>query len=337
MSEIDSQLIKETNHIAKYLQEIKNALTLFDKTNNYDMQIKHVRNIFPAFKEILDEHFNKTSRWFDRYDKSSYKTNQDYYINTMWDYLYYPKINKHIYDKPFGYPGDFMLMNYLLDYQDNFIGDSSYERLINYYSVKLPFCLSNVTRRIYIKTIIQYLLDKNPSPSITSVACGSIRELLDLRTGHAKIKEINCIDFEPKVFEYIKNELTTRPFPSDTKINFIQQDLVAMVKTNKIPPFIKSQDFIYFSGIFDYLPDRIAKRVVNGFFPLLKDGGIMLICSCSKQYKQLHSYYEVLGKWKMIYRNEADLDNIISEISPKKYRFDHPVNGECYHFLILEK
>jgi len=285
----------------------------------------------------MDEHFSKTSVLFDGYDKDAYKTNQEYYIKKMWNYLHHPKINKHIYDKPFGYPGDFVIMNYILDYQNDFIGDSSYERLINYYSLKLPFCLANVARKEYIKSIIKKIVRSILHPSITSVACGSIRELLDLREGQVEIGEINCIDFEPKAFEYIKNELKTKPFPNNTRIEFIQKDILEMVKMRTAQAPIKAQDMIYFSGIFDYLPDRIAKKVFGSFYSLLKDGGTMLICNCSKKHKKLHSYYEVLGKWEMVYRDEEDLVNIISDTPTKKHRFEYPKNGECYSFLVIEK
>lgn len=336
MVNLDSRLIDGVNILVTYLRNIKNDLDEYDKTHLLDEQNKYIKLLYPEFKKKLDEHFTKTSQMFDGYGKEFYKVNQEYYIKSMWDYLYRTRINKHIYDKPLGYPGDFMLMNYILDYQNELIGDTSYEKLVNLYSLKLPFCLSNVARREYIKSIVLDIMTRKQYPSITSVACGSIRELLDIRDS-ARFKEINCVDFEPKVFDYIKNELKNAPFQNGTKIEFILKDVIEMVRGKETNTLIKDQDFIYFSGIFDYLPDRIAKKVCSSFFPLLKEGGNMLICNCSKKNKQLHSYYEVLGKWEMVYRNEDDLINMVSDLNPTKCRFDRPPDGSCYNFLLIEK
>ncbi|MFA5097040.1 MAG: class I SAM-dependent methyltransferase [Candidatus Margulisiibacteriota bacterium] len=331
-------LIKETKLILAFLKEYKDKLDAMDKADVQKDAEAYLLTIFPGFKKTMDEHFSKTSSIFDNIkDKTEYKDNQDYYIKTLWDYLYFPKINKHIYDKPFGYPGDFVLMNYIIDYQDKFIGESSFEKLINYYSVKSPFCLSNVARKEYLKSIIISTISRYKSPGITSVASGSIRELLDISGEHPHINEFNCIDFEPKAFEYIKNELKRDSFNNKIKMNFILKDIIKMIKTRDIGSLLKPQDLIYFSGIFDYLPDRIAKKVFTTFYSLLKDGGTMLICNCSKKNKKLHSYYEVLGKWEMIYRDEDDLIDIISDAHVKKHRFDYPKNGKCYNFLVIEK
>lgn len=337
MNEIDTSLTKESDSIVSYLKSLKNDLDLYDKNHKTAEQIAHINQMIPEFRSKMDEHFSKTSSLFDSYDEESYKVNQEYYIKRLWDYLYSTKINKHIYDKPFGYPGDFIIMNYIQDYQDQFLGDSSYEKIVNYYSLKLPFCLSNLARREYIRSKIINISAARPGLSITSVACGSIRELLDLRDSSLAIQEINCIDFEPKVFDYINEQLKASPFPDRTKVSLLQKDVMEMIKLNSSQSPVKNQDFIYFSGLFDYFPDRIARKVIARFFALLKDGGFMLICNCSKKNKKLHSYYEVLGKWEMIYRNEDDMVNLISDISPKRHFFEYPKNGECYNFLLLEK
>lgn len=336
MSDKDSNLIVEVNKLNYYLQRIKQDLDKFDETHSLEERDNYVERLYPEFKIKMDEHFTKTSKMFDQYDKATYKTNQEYYIKAVWEYLYSTIINRHIYDKPLGYPGDFILMNYILDYQDKFIGDTSYEKLINRYSLRLPFCVSNIARKEYLKSLISSLANQKKNLSVTSVACGSIRELLDIRA-NTNIKEINCIDFEPKVFEYIKSELSKQPFSNGTKVEFLLKDIVEMAKGKEIQALIKDQDLIYFSGIFDYLPDRIAKKVCGSFFPLLKEGGIMMICNSSRKNKKLHSYYEVLGKWEMVYRDEADLMTLVSDLAPKRCHFERPMNGEYYDFLVLVK
>lgn len=333
---IDKNLIILTEKLIDYLNVVKLKLDYFDKTYNQNEQIKYLKEFFPYFKTFLDEHFKETSNIFDTFDKTAYKENQDYYIKKLWDYLYHPLINKHIYDKPFGYPGDYVIMNYILDYQNEFIGKNCYEKLINHYSLTLSFCKSNVVRKNYIKSQIEKLaLIQNPI-SITSVACGPIREILELNSWQG-IKEINCIDFEPKVFEYIRQHPSYEKINRTTYLNFIQIDIKDIVKLNNTNFFLSEQDFIYFSGIFDYLPTKIAKRICNYFYKFLKNNGKMLICNSSKEHKRLHSYYEVLGKWEMIYRTKEDLENIISELTPKKYFFDTPKDGENYLFLMIEK
>lgn len=331
-------LTNEIQNIKQYLSKIKKNLDNNDKKNpDISEQSKFLDKIKTPFFEKMNKHFEITSKIFDEFNKEDYIRYQEYYLRQVFDLLYFPEINKHIYNKPFGYPGDYAIMNYILDYQDDYLGNSSYEKLINHYSCKLPFCQSNVVRKEYFKRKILEESNKCENTKISSVACGSIREFLDLRDFNLNIGQFNCIDFEPKVFAFIQEELKKKNFKSDISIKFILKNIIEISKSGLINEIIKPQNFIYFSGIFDYLPDRLAQKVIMEFVRVLADGGRMIICNSSKKNKRLHSYYEVLGKWIMIYRDEEDLKKLLKNTALKNYSFEYPEENGSYNYLVLSK
>jgi len=163
-------------------------------------------------------------------------------------------------------------------------------------------------------------LKKKDSARILSVASGPARELIELAEEGRIDKPLyfDCLDVEPEAFEYIKKSLE-KILPENKKnlnIRFIQADFLDLVKGRNAHDLFKKYDFVYSSGLFDYLTDRMAKRLILHLSGLLDNNATLIVTNAIKDDYH-RAYYEMLGGWKLINRSEKEMLDLASEIKEK--------------------
>lgn len=332
---------KEVEEIKQYIIELKGLCDEFDKNN----PSQEARDSFvdekkeEAFDRIM-KHFSKAWQKIIKLDKSSYTLYRKYYQNNLLPFFGYPEINAHIYNKPLGYAGDFITMNYIYDYNDKYLGESSFEKLINRLTCSIPISRSNLKRRVYLKeTIKEALKEKGEEVKITSIASGPARELLDLLESGEITRNIyfNCFDFEEKVFEYIKSRIRSMEGNGPIKnLKLIRGNIVDLIRKKDTRDKMQGQDLIYAFGIYDYLSDLLATKLTRALFDCLNQNGKLIICNSSSVKTDQRAYYEFLGEWEMIYRTNDELLKFSDGIPAKNVSLKDD-KDDCYLYMIIEK
>jgi len=176
-------------------------------------------------KEIfgkLDMYFNNTWEIARNFTEEEYDFHQKYSRRMLWPLLRDPvETNRLVCEKPLGYAGDFIIMNYIYDFHNKYLGSSSYEKLINFYTCNIPISTSVVKRKDFFKKKILEVLGSRRFPNVLSVGSGPTRELLELVREAKIVKPLyfDCLDFEKKALEYIQTEL--QKIESENKLVFI--------------------------------------------------------------------------------------------------------------------
>jgi len=75
----------------------------------------------------------------------------------------------------------------------------------------------------------------------------------------------------------------------------------------------KKCDFIYCSGLFDYLSNKLCKKLVDIFYNSLNKGGKLLITNMHLDNNDRH-LMELLLDWHLIYRKESDVVNFVNNL-----------------------
>ena len=65
----------------------------------------------------------------------------------------------------------------------------------------------------------------------------------------------------------------------------------------------KNYDFIYCAGLFDYLPDRTCKQLMNIFYEWLAPGGLLAATNVDA-CKPFRHMLEFVLDWHLIYRDQ---------------------------------
>ena len=300
----------------------------FVEKNKFNLEMTlnaYFKNIWKTAENIIPEDYSIHLRYYQ--EMLGY-----YLIDSI-------EIGRFMCHKPLGYAGDFMIMNYLYDYIDNYLGVSSYEKLNNSYICNTPIAYSVVERKELLKQKILDTLAGKDSAKILSVASGSARELIELAE-EGKIDKplyFDCLDVEPEAFEYIKKSLEKILSENKKNINirFIQTNFLDIVKGRDIHDLFKKYDLVYSSGLFDYLSDRMTRKSIFYLFGLLDNDASLIVTNAIKDDYH-RAYYEMLYGWKLIHRSEKEMLDLASEIKEKCFTEIVKLNTEKpFMFWIL--
>lgn len=299
--------------------------------------------------EKKDELFSRFNRHFfqvwgeiENRKEDEIKSYQKEFQEILGEPFLEAEINKYIKLKPLGYPGDFVMMNYIYDYHEKLLGESSLEMLINHYTTNIPISRSNILRKRYFKRRIAELLTKKDNPSAVSIGCGSARELIELLEEGKVNKPLRfvCVDFEQKALDHVKARIDQIDPKKRAKLEivFLRADIRDLIKNGRLFSKISDHDLVYASGLLDYLGGAMAKKVISILFGIVKTGGELIVVNAGLKDSYLRSYYEFLGEWVFFHRSQEEMLGWVRGLDKAQSiafeEFNEPIN---YHFLAFKK
>jgi extracellular factor (EF) 3-hydroxypalmitic acid methyl ester biosynthesis protein len=74
-------------------------------------------------------------------------------------------------------------------------------------------------------------------------------------------------------------------------------------------------DLVYCAGLFDYLSDRICRRLLEIFYDMLAPGGLLIATNVHPS-NDWRNWMEYLAEWHLVYRDEAQFLHIAPSSAP---------------------
>ena len=216
-------------------------------------------------------------------------------------------------DKPRGYAGDAVMLDYIYDRENvatlQLSGD---ERAVFRTVAESPTCASVDYRRQLIAQRIDTLAARGPL-QLLSLACGHARELdlsAALREG-AVTRAVMC-DQDSHSLEELARRHAARA-AVQTRPLTVRQFLARGSEVTALGAF----DFVYSAGLYDYLDQRCAQRLTRCLFERVAPGGQLLLANFHPANRGT-GYMEAFMDWWLIYRDEAQMQDLCAEISPSE-------------------
>ncbi|HEY5312523.1 MAG TPA: class I SAM-dependent methyltransferase, partial [Pirellulales bacterium] len=100
-------------------------------------------------------------------------------------------------------------------------------------------------------------------------------------------------------------------------------------------PREKEFDLVYSTGLFDYLSQRAARRLVRSMFGMLRPGGSLLVANFLPGIRDL-GYMESFMDWQLVYRNRSDMVDLTMDISEDEIDRVTLFSEECRNILFLQ-
>ena len=231
----------------------------------------------------------------------------------LWAYR--GKIVKRGYEKPRGYPGDYLMLEAVYDNRST-SEDIGY--CCDMYFLNNKYAVAVRNRKDMMKDMLLEHIRENTSPEIDilNIACGPCREITE-----AFSKKINCdkkinfnlVDFDEEALHFSKKSLS---FVETDNIVFryLKHNVLRYTSKDKeeYASLLGKQDFIYSIGLADYMPDKMFKKIISFCFKLLKPKG-----SFSFAHKDIKMYNPVdidwWCDWTFYSRDEKEVLGLVSE------------------------
>jgi extracellular factor (EF) 3-hydroxypalmitic acid methyl ester biosynthesis protein len=208
--------------------------------------------------------------------------------------------------KPRGYAGDAVMMDYIYSATPP-EGTSPIGRDVFSATTRAGMGLSVVYRRHLLRSLIDDTVVVHERPRLLSVAAGHCRELqgsLALHPGFAG--EFVAVD---------QDGLSCTEVEASTRGSRVQvvhggvRELLAAASEGGEPTLaarLGSFDLIYSAGLYDYLPEALAKRLTRRLFQMLRPGGRLLVANFVPGGSG-RGYMELFMDWTLILRDEAEM------------------------------
>jgi len=220
-------------------------------------------------------------------------------------------------NKPYGYAGDFKIID---DIYQNSPSTSSFDRLFDNYFQMSAISVAVRNRKEDFKNLVMNFANKNGEDLIRimdlgSGPCRDVKELLSSDELLNRNVIFDCYDHDEKALNFARSLLV-----NFSNVNFIKENALRLAATKDVGSRIHEKyNIIYSTGLFDYLSDKIATRLIRNLRKVLKAKGILAVSSVRDKYSNPSVHYmEWMGEWNLIYREDEELKKIFIDAGFKK-------------------
>ncbi|HPE34783.1 MAG TPA: class I SAM-dependent methyltransferase [Bacteroidales bacterium] len=219
----------------------------------------------------------------------------DYIRRLMMPILNPETIIGFSYTKPFGYNGDFFIIEKI--YQ-HFVSTHPYYRKWDEFFHRLPAAIAVVNRKKLAVEILTKLSRKRreEQTSVLILGSGPVTEVNEfLSAAPNPYMHFDLVDLDKRAIAYAKSK--NRLFLN--QLNFINQNVIRYEPDRHF-------DLIWSAGLFDYFRDKHFVYLLKKFYQLVKPGGEMIIGNFNVENPS-RKIMEVLGDWFLYHRSADDL------------------------------
>jgi extracellular factor (EF) 3-hydroxypalmitic acid methyl ester biosynthesis protein len=229
------------------------------------------------------------------------------------------------YTKPLGYAGDYEMVNMML--RDPYEGASSFAKLLNYAMLNTEPVVAHRNRIDYLVEMLDHESNRRfgrGRARAVNLGCGPAEEVLRFLREHdsSDLMEFDLLDFNPETLDYTRERLDKVRMAEgrNTRLRFIPRSVHQILKAAVQPggdPELSSYDVVYCAGLFDYLSQRVAKRLVEFFCSIAKPGGIVVVTNVADSNPR-RAWMEYLMEWNLIYRGKEEMLDLVPPGVPVK-------------------
>jgi extracellular factor (EF) 3-hydroxypalmitic acid methyl ester biosynthesis protein len=223
------------------------------------------------------------------------------------------------YTKPLGYAGDYEMVNMML--RNPYEGSSAFAKLLN-------FALLNTEPVVAHRNRIDFLIEKLRSECLRRVGTGKTR-IFNLACGPAMevqrflreceesdLAEIDLLDFNSETLEYTRERIQEARMGGgrETHVRYFQRSVHQLLRaaTQGGEDEFTNYDVVYCAGLFDYLSQRVCKRLVELFCTMIRPGGIVIVTNVAASNPR-KAWMEYVMEWNLIYRDEDDMNDLVPD------------------------
>ena len=228
------------------------------------------------------------------------------------------------FTKPLGYPGDYGVMNRMLD--DPFEGEGLFARILNAWVIRSSAGDAYRHRVYYLEKLLREQLARVTSQNnrecrVLSLGCGAAREVQKFIQCEPNCDKVSftLLDFSADTVLHAQQRIqeiaaAQNRTASVTAIEFsVQQMLAAGSRLLGQPDQLRSgmlergrYDVIYCAGLFDYLSDRVCKRLLEIFWELAAPGATIVVSNFAPA-NPIRGFMDYVLDWRLIYRSEQEV------------------------------
>lgn len=214
----------------------------------------------------------------------------------------------HIRQKPFGYAGDYSIIDriYLKDISPAF-------RKWDAFSVNHPAAEAVRNRKDYFLKTMQQKISRSKQLQLLNVASGPARDLCQLyKQIHPDSLQTTCIEYDKRAISHAQKVCDHYL----RHISFINENIFRFDTEEQY-------DLVWSAGLFDYFDNKTFVRVLRKFIRWASPGGEIIVGNFSDDNPS-RAYMEIFGDWHLEHRSPETLIELAEEAGarPEQIKVD---------------
>jgi SAM-dependent methyltransferase len=213
---------------------------------------------------------------------------------------------EHSLNKPYGYPGDFSVLELVYGRAAHRDTREPWARLVDVWGTQTQLPRAVCARKDVLRSWLESYLGERymaTAPArILSVASGAARELRELSTEALARGQFTLVDADERALLYARGALQS--LPTAPELYTLVGDAV---RGRGLAPLAEQApyDLVYCFGLFDYLPDALLVRSARHFTRLLAEDGTFIFCLKDERHYDAW-FYQWLYDWCFVPRVRED-------------------------------
>ncbi len=228
------------------------------------------------------------------------------------------------YQKPLGYAGDYEMVAMML--RDPYEGSSLFAKIMNRLFLDTAPVVAHRNRITYLTGVLEEEIRRVSAQGrrakIFNLGCGPAKEIQNLLTEFDGIDEADFVllDFNDETIEHTTQKLERLKSRHNrrTSVQMVKRSVHQILRESVKPGAgfqAGSFDVVYCAGLFDYLSDRICRRLLEIFYDLLAPGGVLIATNVDLSNPS-RGWMEYVVEWHLVYRNTESFSRLAPEKAP---------------------
>jgi extracellular factor (EF) 3-hydroxypalmitic acid methyl ester biosynthesis protein len=228
------------------------------------------------------------------------------------------------FQKPLGYAGDYEMVSMML--RDPYEGSSMFAKMLNRLFLDTAPVVAHRNRIVYLIERLELetgrLAAQGKVARIFNLGCGPAQEIQNFisKSDLSDNADFLLLDFNDETLSNTTRtleDLRTR-HRRRTGLRLMKRSVHQILKesTKSGAGFeTGSYDFVYCAGLFDYLSDRICRRLLEVFYELLAPGGLLVATNVDLSNPS-RNWMEYVLEWHLVYRNSEQFLKLAPDRAP---------------------
>jgi extracellular factor (EF) 3-hydroxypalmitic acid methyl ester biosynthesis protein len=311
--------------IRSFLSDLRNWLEKLEPSVeksgvilNADLMLKFFPSLFSKINQLSYE-FHQLVASATKDELSNYKS---FSQNLLHPFFMSSPFPYRCYSKPLGYAGDYEMMRMIQ--RENAEGPNLFAKFINVFYTNIPIANSVKNRTTTLVKLIEEMTKaaekRGEEFNSLSIGCGpalEVKNFLDKNSPKTKCT-FRLLDFNEETLNFAVNQANQAKKGKNCEI-FGELNSVHELLKRSVSSKLEQEkyDFVYCSGLFDYLSDRVCSKLIRLFFSMIKPGGKVFITNMHSNNSN-HLMMELVFEWHLIYRDEENIKSLVPELPNQK-------------------
>jgi len=236
---------------------------------------------------------------------------------------------RRAYEKPRGYPGDAELLDYIYGPDERWQTPADVSELggqIYRFTRNAPAARGVRSRARIMAQMIDQLAFHKDKPDLFAMAAGHLRE--SEMVGALRQKRLGrwvAMDADAESLREVDRSC------GHHGVETVHGSVKSLIgKKHELGRF----DLAYTTGLFDYLEAKVAARLMEEMFAMLKPGGRLVVANFLTGVRD-RGYMETFMGWNLIFRSRRDMEDLAQTLGDE-VRSIHTFNDEHDNIVFLD-